>query len=210
MQEGDHSSASVLLGLGADYASVHRSDYTKILFLLSKAMVNCLFQTILSNVKPLMSFLLVLLLQDRFWSSLFFCLFGILCFWLHRELKLMFPGHILQFSCTHRHVWNILGMMWSQCSWLAEVSRHRCHECCRCWLTINWHLLNIFNVRLTQNRTGILSSHASCCELLFKVNFCSNINNIWTCTILLGDVVIKLLALLSSVMPWCCGSTLDS
>jgi hypothetical protein len=40
MQEADHNSATVLLGLGADYAAVNRSEYTRILFLLSKAMVN--------------------------------------------------------------------------------------------------------------------------------------------------------------------------
>jgi hypothetical protein len=39
MDESDYSSAASLLGLGADYATVNQLDYSKALFLLSKAMV---------------------------------------------------------------------------------------------------------------------------------------------------------------------------
>jgi len=39
MQERDYVSATALLSRGADYAAANRSEYTKILFLLSKGMV---------------------------------------------------------------------------------------------------------------------------------------------------------------------------
>ena len=41
MQEGDYVSAAALLSRGADYAASNRSEFTKILFLLSKGMVSC-------------------------------------------------------------------------------------------------------------------------------------------------------------------------
>ena len=40
MQEGDYVSATALLSRGADYAAANRSEFTKILFLLSKGMVS--------------------------------------------------------------------------------------------------------------------------------------------------------------------------
>jgi len=43
MQEGDYASATALLSRGADYAAANRSEYTKILFLLSKGMVRLSF-----------------------------------------------------------------------------------------------------------------------------------------------------------------------
>jgi len=39
MQEGDYTSATALLSRGIDYATANHSEYTKILFLLSKGMV---------------------------------------------------------------------------------------------------------------------------------------------------------------------------
>ena len=39
MQEGDYTSATALLSRGVDYATANHSEYTKILFLLSKGMV---------------------------------------------------------------------------------------------------------------------------------------------------------------------------
>jgi len=39
MEESDYVSATALLSRGAEYAAANRSEYTKILFLLSKGMV---------------------------------------------------------------------------------------------------------------------------------------------------------------------------
>ena len=39
MHDGDYVSSTTLLSQGADYAAASRSEYTKILFLLSKGMV---------------------------------------------------------------------------------------------------------------------------------------------------------------------------
>jgi len=45
MQEGDYVSATALLSRGADYAAANRSEFTKILFLLSKGMVRLILST---------------------------------------------------------------------------------------------------------------------------------------------------------------------
>jgi len=51
MQEGDYVSATALLSRGAEYAAANRSEFTKILFLLSKGMVRVLEAACLRHVK---------------------------------------------------------------------------------------------------------------------------------------------------------------